>query len=290
MELCGNKAAWQIAPDGITSVDLETVGNLIEGSGYTVEIRNRLCWTFSGPCDMTLYPSGKLMVKTEDKALAGEIAQLHIEQWAHAKGPQMTEIPSDLVTGLEAGQVIAYPTSTLPGLASLPTSQGLDALYALKQRSASQPVSLGVHSLKQASHLVEIPAVATKLLDAFPRGSLTLILDAIKPLDYRLGGARVAVRVLDHPVARALVARVGPVTATSANESGVDPLKSAEEAGAALGLPPSSILQGQCPGGQPSTLASLVKDPHQPHGYSVSIIREGVVPANEVATWMLKRV
>ena len=144
MELCGNKAAWQIAPDGITSVDLETVGNLIEGSGYTVEIRNRLCWTFSGPCDMTLYPSGKLMVKTEDKALASEIAQLHIEQWAHAKGPQMTEIPSDLVTGLEAGQVIAYPTSTLPGLASLPTSQGLDALYALKQRSPSQPVSLGV--------------------------------------------------------------------------------------------------------------------------------------------------
>ena len=76
MELCGNKAAWQIAPDGITSVDLKTVGNLIEGSGYTVEIRNRLCWTFSGPCDMTLYPSGKLMVKTEDKALASEIAQL----------------------------------------------------------------------------------------------------------------------------------------------------------------------------------------------------------------------
>ena len=82
MELCGNKAAWQIVPDGVVSIDLEAVGNLIESEGYTVGIKNRLCWTFSGPCDLTLYPSGKLLVKTEDKQIAAEVAKLHVEKWS----------------------------------------------------------------------------------------------------------------------------------------------------------------------------------------------------------------
>ena len=202
----------------------------------------------------------------------------------------MTLISEELGARLESGHVVAYPTSTLPGLGTLPTSQALDALYALKGRPATQPVSLGVHSLEQASKMVVVPNLAHELLDAFPTGSITLILDAVEPMDPRLGGERVAVRVLAHPTARALVARVGPVTATSANESGVEPRSSAEEAGASLGLSSDSILEGRCPGGQPSTLASLVKDTSEPHGYSVTIMREGVVPANEVTTWMLKRV
>ena len=204
--------------------------------------------------------------------------------------PVMTTMPPNLIARLEDGGVIAYPTSTLPGLATLPTKNGLDALFELKKRPFDQPVSLGVHSLEQAADLVEVPMFAHALLETFPQGSLTLILDAIEPLDPRLGGMRVAVRVLAHPLARALVEQVGPVTATSANASGVTPLASAQDAGAALGLPPSSILEGTCPGGHGSTLVSVVKDGHHPHGYSVTIMREGVVPANEVATWMLKRV
>jgi len=46
-----------------------------------VGVRTRLAWTFSGPADLTLYPSGKLLVKTEDKALAANIAQKHVNHW-----------------------------------------------------------------------------------------------------------------------------------------------------------------------------------------------------------------
>lgn len=84
MELCGNKAAWQIIPEGVTSIDLERVGQIIQESGYTVGIQNRLCWTFSGPCELTLYPSGKLLVKTENKELAALVAEQHVSTWAHA--------------------------------------------------------------------------------------------------------------------------------------------------------------------------------------------------------------
>jgi len=84
MELCGNKAAWRIVPEDLTSINLENVGRLIQEAGYEVGIRNRLCWTFSGPCDLTLYPSGTLLVKSEDKELAAAVAEQHVSVWAHA--------------------------------------------------------------------------------------------------------------------------------------------------------------------------------------------------------------
>ena len=84
MEMCGNKSAWQIEVDGIEKIDLESVGAKIEAAGYTVGIRTRLAWTFTGPADLTLYPSGKLLVKTEDKDLAAKIAQDHVQNCVRA--------------------------------------------------------------------------------------------------------------------------------------------------------------------------------------------------------------
>ena len=84
MEMCGNRAAWQIQVDGVEKIDLEVVGTKIENAGYAVGIRTRLAWTFSGPAELTLYPSGKLLVKTEDKELAANIAREHVEEWVTA--------------------------------------------------------------------------------------------------------------------------------------------------------------------------------------------------------------
>jgi len=85
MEMCGNKSAWQIEVDKIDKIDLEVVGEKIESAGYTIGIRTRLAWTFSGPAELTLYPSGKLLVKTEDKDLAARIAKLHVTEWVGAQ-------------------------------------------------------------------------------------------------------------------------------------------------------------------------------------------------------------
>ncbi len=84
MEMCGNRSAWQIQVDGIEKINLENVGLEIESAGYTIGIRTRLAWTFSGPAELTLYPSGKLLVKTEDKELAAQIAEDHVKKWVRA--------------------------------------------------------------------------------------------------------------------------------------------------------------------------------------------------------------
>ena len=81
MELCGNQASWQIVPEGITAINLEQVGARIIESGFEVGVQSRMVWTFTGSADLTLYPSGKLLVKTADKELAEQIAQQHMLEW-----------------------------------------------------------------------------------------------------------------------------------------------------------------------------------------------------------------
>jgi len=81
MELCGNKASWQIVPDGIDSIDLEEVAMKITEAGFEAEVQSRMVWTFTGSADLTLYPSGKLLVKTADKDVAEKIAHLHCSEW-----------------------------------------------------------------------------------------------------------------------------------------------------------------------------------------------------------------
>ena len=183
-------------------------------------------------------------------------------------------LSTDLIAHVTDGGVVAYPTSTLPGLACLPTKDSLDALFELK--------SLGVLSLDQATSLVHVPDKVRALEAAFPQGGFTFILDAVAPLDARLGGARVAVRCLAHPTARALVETFGPITATSANESGESPEATAEAAGASLGLPHHAILAGDCPGGVGSTILSVTEGID---GVEVTVMREGIVPSHSVVQW-----
>ena len=191
-------------------------------------------------------------------------------------------LSSELIAHVNGGGVVAYPTSTLPGLACLPVESSLDALFELKQRPADKPVSLGVLSLDQAASLVQVPEKIRALEASFPKGVFTFILDAVAPLDVRLGGSRVAVRCLAHPTARQLVEVFGPITATSANESGESPEATAEAAGASLGLPNHAILAGDCPGGVGSTILSVTEGLD---GEEVTVMREGIVPTHSVVQW-----
>ncbi len=198
----------------------------------------------------------------------------------------MTIITDEQIAYIKSGGVIAYPTSTLPGLGCLPTKEGLDRLFELKSRSSDKPVSIGVASLDQVAHLVHIDSRMVEFVEAFPRGGLSVIYPAHQPLDARLGGQFVAVRVFDHPSARALAEAVGPVTATSANEAGEEPANTVAEAASELGLPDVAIVTGNRATGPGSTFVKVDVDGDEP---LVTIIREGVVPARDVVTWWMNR-
>lgn len=184
---------------------------------------------------------------------------------------------------LDDGELIVYPTSTLPGLGCLPTEKGLDNLYAKKNRPETMPVSLGVANLRQVEHLVKFPAFLEDFLSAFPKGGITTILPAIEKVDNRLGGENIAIRVFSHPDAIELAELFGPITATSANESGIDPECDTEIAAKILEI--DNFVPGICPNGLGSTFVKFDESGANNHGWMLNVMREGVVPQSDVMKW-----
>ena len=155
------------------------------------------------------------------------------------------------VDWLKAGKLCVYPTSTQPAIGSLPQKDSLDLLFHVKKRPIHKPVSLGVSSLEQASKFVFIPDSLQQFLGYFPRGSLTVLLPPKNSPDVRLGQNGLAVRILENQQARELVDLVGPLSATSANESGKKPHTSCKLAAKELGGLASGVhwIDGVCKGG-----------------------------------------
>lgn len=81
IELCGNRASWQVTPKTPTTLELENISSRIVDDGYEMILETHLCHTFEGLANLTLFPSGKLMIKSDDKQLAIEIARHHMSAW-----------------------------------------------------------------------------------------------------------------------------------------------------------------------------------------------------------------
>ena len=197
-----------------------------------------------------------------------------------------------VVEGVLKGNCVVYPTSTLPALGCILTSKSLDNLYNIKKRPNNMIVSIGVSNLQQASELVHLTNDLEDFLSAFPEGSMTIILPAKKPLDKRLGGEKIAIRILANTVAKEFIEKTGPLTATSANISGFEPLKDCEMAAKTLSSLENEILflSGTCSGGTPSTLIAWYTVCKSPNGNEIEVLREGLVKEKEVLEWWKKRI
>ena len=127
---------------------------------------------------------------------------------------------------LAAGGLVAFPTETVYGLGADATNgQAIARLYAAKGRPSFNPLIAHVADVGAARRLARFDAAAERLAAAFWSGPLTLVLPKTTDCpvaDLATAGLdSIAVRVPDHPVARALIAAFGkPVVAPSANRSG----------------------------------------------------------------------
>ena len=81
LEGCSGGAAWQVEPQSPDVIDLEKIAKKIVAAGWECTLENRLCYTFSGDVNLTLFPSGKLLVKTSEREIANDIAKIHIDDW-----------------------------------------------------------------------------------------------------------------------------------------------------------------------------------------------------------------
>ncbi len=81
LEMCSGRAAWQIQPATPITIGMEEVAERIVADGWSCTLRNRLCYTFAGDVDLTLFPSGKVLVKSADRGVAEGIAELLLNRW-----------------------------------------------------------------------------------------------------------------------------------------------------------------------------------------------------------------
>ncbi|PLR96614.1 L-threonylcarbamoyladenylate synthase [Bacillus sp. T33-2] len=127
---------------------------------------------------------------------------------------------------LKQNEVVAFPTETVYGLGgNAESDEAVAKIYEAKGRPGDNPLIIHISDRQQLNSFVEeIPEKASRLMDEFWPGPLTVILnkkEARLSDKATVGLATVAVRMPDHPVALAIIKACGlPIAAPSANMSG----------------------------------------------------------------------
>lgn len=180
---------------------------------------------------------------------------------------------------IRRGLVVAYPTDTLYGLAVDPrNADAVKRLYALKGRAETSALTLIAEDLRQVQDAGVLTEPARRLAARWWPGPLTVVLPAGPAVtrEALAGGNTVGIRVPDHAVAIALARACGfPITATSANRSGMPAATTAQAVLDALPAVDAVVDGGAARGGPPSTLVDASMQ-------QVALLREGVVPWSKV--------
>ena len=137
MELCGNQphgksflkvlrpSIWNRLVRELSRVDSRLVSN--RGWFGHLQVQQIL------PCIRVENFSSKLRIRTSlNKSLSNTCLNGRVRD-------AMTIISDEQIAYISDGGVIAYPTSTLPGLGCIPTKEGLDALFALNRVLQTSP-------------------------------------------------------------------------------------------------------------------------------------------------------
>lgn len=199
-------------------------------------------------------------------------------EYLHVEDPHTIERAVQL---LATGRLVAFPTDTLYGIGADPFSEAaVEALYRAKERPLKKGIPILLADLSDLDKVAhDVPALANNLLRRFWPGPLTLIVPRRRALPANISpNENVAVRIPDHDVARAIIrAAGGALATTSANRSGEQPARDAEEALQALkGLVSAVIDGGPVAVGVASTIVDCTVDPPL-------IVRQGSLSAKTLS-------
>ncbi len=177
------------------------------------------------------------------------------------------------------GEILAVPTETVYGLAALARlPKAIEKIYLTKGRSKKNPLIVHISNISQIEEFVShIPSDFLTLCASFWPGPMTFLLPAKDSVSSLItaGLPTVAVRMPRHASTLALIEKVGPIVAPSANLSGKPSSTLVEHVTDDFGSS-FPILEGPSPDlGVESTIIGFVD-----HGWK--ILRHGVISQESI--------
>lgn len=167
---------------------------------------------------------------------------------------------ADVIAAAQAGQVISFPTDTLPALAVQPDQAA--KIYQLKQRPSEKPLILMAATVEQLLNYAQGSEDEQQhwrsIADRYWPGALTLVLPASDRLPIAvnpLERSSIGLRIPNCAIAREILAATGPLATTSANRSGEPAILDPEAIAAEF---PEVTVLAEDPWPEPSGLASTV--------------------------------
>ena len=196
----------------------------------------------------------------------------------------------EAITQIRAGEIIAFPTETFYGFGVDPANdQAVQKLLGLKERSSNAGIPLIINDpgLVGSWIMPEEPQIRlqrAKLQGAFWPGPLTIVFPVNEHARESLSeavfgpGETLALRISSEPTAVMLAEELGgAITATSANEKGKEPPKTADEVEEAF--PDIPVVTTNYPResqpDQPSTIVDVRALPFK-------VIRPGAISEEEM--------
>jgi len=175
---------------------------------------------------------------------------------------------------LKSGGIVAYPTESFYALgADALNPDAVAKVFEAKGRGAEKALPVIIHDKALIGEYIrDISPIAEKAVHRLMPGPVTLLFWAkdLFPTELTGGTGKIAIRVPEHPVAAGLArAFGGPVTATSANLSGLPGLTVAGSVADAFGDKIDLVLDSGPTSGPPtSTLVDVTAE-------TPVILREG---------------
>ncbi len=182
---------------------------------------------------------------------------------------------------LESHGVVIFPTRCLYGLAvDAFHPEAIHNLFRIKKRSPDNPILVLIpHPSFLEKMVQDIPETAIKIMEQFWPGQVTIVFHARRNVIPGLtaGSGKIGIRLPDHPVAAALVKKMGsPITGTSANLSNRGGCAVVKDIDPTLTAQVDLILDaGRLAGGVGSTVIDVT-------AYPPIMLREGVIPAQKI--------
>ena len=185
---------------------------------------------------------------------------------------------ASIVSALNSGDLVVYPTDTLYGLgADIYNDEAVKKIFTLKKRGFDQPLSVAVSSIEGLEDIAFVDDRVRRVVEEFLPGSLTIVLkkkNVVSDL-VTAGSETIAIRIPDNPIALRLLEVFGPLTCTSANIHGENTSPNVEDIRKDFENDIMFYIDAGQLEGKPSTILDLSSD-------EPKILREGAIPAKEV--------